>query len=377
MSHANNVFRAVLEIVIGVCLAFGCASSKPPQQMPVAASPSPLATTNTTAVAPAQTVLPANLFLPYDPSSFRLSIGDVVDVSVFGFGDTVAVTPVAPDGKLYYLFMDGIPAVGRTPDEVARDIEHGLSTLFNQPSVSVLPQKFAKNRFLALGKLVYPGTYPLESSLTLRQALARAGGLAQGIYRGSTIQLASLKDSYILRDGERLPINFESLVNRNDASQDVYVRPGDIIFIASGLGQEVYLMGAVSEQKTTAYTDGLTLVQLLSGSSDRGGGYLPGAHLSQVLILRGALNDPHTTEVNLARILEGRDPDVLLLAGDIVYVPEKPFRFARDLARNVVLTFVRTFAAEYGATLVQETFFTSGVTSPSTTSTPSGDGSNE
>ena len=286
MSHANNVFRAVLEIVIGVCLAFGCASSKPPQQMPVAASPSPLATTNTTAVAPAQTVLPANLFLPYDPSSFRLSIGDVVDVSVFGFGDTVAVTPVAPDGKLYYLFMDGIPAVGRTPDEVARDIEHGLSTLFNQPSVSVLPQKFAKNRFLALGKLVYPGTYPLESSLTLRQALARAGGLAQGIYRGSTIQLASLKDSYILRDGERLPINFESLVNRNDASQDVYVRPGDIIFIASGLGQEVYLMGAVSEQKTTAYTDGLTLVQLLSGSSDRGGGYLPGAHLSQVLILR-------------------------------------------------------------------------------------------
>jgi polysaccharide export outer membrane protein len=327
--------------------------------------------TNVAAMAAISNALPASLFLPYDPSSFRLSVGDVVDVSVFGFEDTVAVTPIAPDGKVYYLFMDGIPAAGRTPAEVARDIEHNLVRLFNQPSVSVLPRQFARNRFLALGKLVYPGTYPLESSLTLRQALARAGGLAQGIYRGSTIQLASLKDSYLLRAGERVSVNFELLVNRNDASQDIYVRPGDIIYIASGLGQEVYLMGAVSEQKTAAYTDGMTLVQLVSGSSDRGGGYRPDARLSQVLILRGALNDPNAIEVNLARILQGREPDVALLPGDIVYIPEKPFRFARELARNVVLTFVRTFASEYGAALVEETIFRTGV------STVTGDSNNE
>ncbi len=341
-------------IVVLLGAGVSCRTAAPPAG--VANPPAP-AVTNAAAPARGPEPLPASCFLPYDPTSYRFSVGDVVDVSVFGFNDTVAMTPVAPDGKLYYLFMEGIPAVDRTPAEVERDIERGLARLFNQPSVSILPRQFAKNKFLALGKLVYPGTYPLESSLTLRQALARAGGLAQGIYRGSTIQLASLKDSYLLREGQRLPINFEALVNRNDASQDVYMRPGDILYIASGLGQEVYLMGAVAEQKTAAYTDGLTLVQLLSGSSDRGGGYQPNARLSQVLILRGALNDPQAIEVDMAGILKGRESDVALLPGDIVYIPEKPFRFARELARSVVLTFVKTFASEYGAALVSDTFF--------------------
>ncbi len=301
--------------------------------------------------------LPATYYTPYDPTTFHLAIGDVVEVSVFGFPDTVALTPIAPDGKLYYHFMPGIPAVGRTPKAVEQDIEKALQRYFNQPSVSILPRQFAENRFVALGKVVYPGVYPLDSALTIRQALARAGGLAQGIYRGTTIQLAALKDSYLLRKGERIPVDLDALVSRNDASQDIYMRPGDVLYIASGLGQEVYLMGAVGEEKTAAYTDGLTLVQLISGSSERGGGYKATARLSQVVILRGALNDPQLVEVDLASILKGDAPDVVLMAGDIVYVPEKPYRFVRDLARVVALTFVRAFASEAGAYFVQETIF--------------------
>ena len=350
--------RAVLRILGGLIVACGCGSCRTAAPPPVAPpSPPPAAVNQPAATSPTPEPLPASYFLPYDPSSFRLAIGDVVEVSVFGYQDTVAITPIAPDGKLYYLFMDGLPAAGRAPVEVAHDIETKLGRLFNQPSVSVLPQQFAQNRFLAIGKVVNPAAYPLESALTVRQAIARAGGLAQGVYRGSTIQLASLKDSYLLRAGQRLPIDFDALVNHNDVSQDIYMRPGDILYIASGLGQEVYLLGAVPEQKATAYTDGLTLVHLLAGASEQGGGYLPKARLNQVLILRGALKNPHTTEVNMARILAGRAPDILLLPGDIVYVPEKPFRFAEEVAHAVVSTFVRKFAAEYGTKLVDETFF--------------------
>ena len=331
----------------------------PPVVAPAAPPPTPVAPAASAAGAPAG--LPESYFKPYDPASYRLAIGDVVEITVFGFEDTLAVTPVAPDGKLYSLFMNGIPAAGRTPGEVAKEMETALERMFNQPAVSILPRQFAENRFLAIGKVVYPNTYPLESALTLRQAVARAGGLAQGIYRGTTIELASLRDSYLLRNGVRVPVDFEALVRRNDAAQDIYVRPGDIIHIASGLGREVFLMGAVAEQKAAAYTDGMTLVELVSGQSERGGGYLPAARLGKVLIVRGALNDPVTFDVDLQRILDGRDPDVPLMPGDIVYIPEKPYRFARDLTRAVVLTFVRTFASEAGAGLVDETIF---LTSP-------------
>jgi len=340
-------------IILLTCTA--CQSTLDPKTE-AAVPPSQSTIAPTTSPKPLEKLPPA-YYTPYDPTTFHLAIGDVVEVSVFGFPDTVAVTPIAPDGKLYYHFMKGIPAVGRTPKAVERDIEQAIQKYFNQPSVSILPRQFAENRFVALGKVVYPGVYSLDSALTIRQALARAGGLAQGIYRGTTIQLAALKDSYLLRKGERIPVDLDALINRNDASQDIYMRPGDVLYIASGLGQEVYLMGAVGEEKTAAYTDGLTLVQLISGSSERGGGYKATARLNQIVILRGALNAPQLVEVDLASILKGDAQDVPLMAGDIVYVPEKPYRFVRDLARVVALTFVRAFASEAGAYFVEETVF--------------------
>jgi polysaccharide export outer membrane protein len=337
----------------------GCRTSPPPGGATVPASEAVQPAADDTGQA---TALPESYFRPYDPAAYRLAVGDVVEISVFGYPDTVSVTPVAPDGKLYYLFMNGVTAAGRAPPDVARDMEGALNRMFNNPTVSILPRQFAENRFLAIGKVVYPNVYPLESALTLRQAIARAGGLAQGIYRGTTIELASLRDSYLLRDGERVPVDFEALIHRNDASQDIFVRPGDRIVIASGLGREVFLMGAVGEQKAAGYTDGMTLVELISGQSERGGGYNPTARLGKVLIVRGALENPTTFDVDLSRILKGLDPDVYLMPGDIVYVPEKPYRFARDLTRAVVLTFVRTFASEAGAELVDETIF---LTAPS------------
>lgn len=363
--HTRVLTRA-MGIALGIGLGVACpgcwsshprptvSAAIPNEQLVPQTLPQPLEGQNAS-TAPAR--LPEAYYKPFDPATYRLAVGDVVEISVFGFPETVAVTPVAPDGKLYYLFMDGVQAAGHEPTEVARVIESALEKMFNHPAVSILPRRFSENRFLAIGKVVYPNTYPLESALTLRQAIARAGGLAQGIYRGTTIELASLRDSYLLRNGERVPVDFEALVHRNDVSQDIYVRPGDVIVIASGLGREVFLMGEVGEQKSVGYTDGMTLVELISGASERGGGYLPTARLSQVLIVRGNLANPTTFDVNLSRILKGRDPDVFLMPGDIVYVSERPYRLARDVTRTVVKTFVRAFAAEAGAALVDETIF--------------------
>jgi polysaccharide export outer membrane protein len=322
--------------------------------------------------------LPPECYLPYSPADYRLAVGDVVEVSVFGFPDTIATIPIAPDGRMYYMFGNGVLAAGRKPEDVAQEIQGRLVRLFNNPRVTLLPKSFAFNKYLVLGKVQYPGTFPLDSAITIQQAIANAGGLAQGIYRGTTIELASLQGSYMIRDGKRLPVNFDALMNKQDSKQDIYMRPGDVIYIASGLGssREVYLLGEVAEQKTIGYRDSMTLIELLAGSSDRAGGYTEEANLRRVIILRGALSNPQTFEVNVARVLKGRDPDVYLMPGDLVYVNSKPFRFARDLTRTIVLTFVRAFSAEAGSRFVEENIFNtkeSAVTvSPSAGSTSSG-----
>ncbi|MEI8139620.1 MAG: SLBB domain-containing protein [bacterium] len=348
-----------MKTMIPVMMAAGlmsCAHVAPPQIIKPAqlASEAALATN----AIPAE-MLPADCFLPYSPSDYKLAIGDVVEVAVFGFSDTIASLPIAPDGKLYYMFGDGVPAAGLKPEVVAGIIQGRLTKLFNNPRVTILPKSFASTKYLVLGKVQYPGTFPLDSAITLQQAIANAGGLAQGIYRGTTIELASLRDSYLIRDGKRLHVNFEALMNKQDPAFNIYIRPGDVIYIASGLGssREVYLLGEVAEQKTIGYRDNMTLIELLAGSSDRAGGYTDEANLRRVVILRGALNNPQTFEVNVSRILNGREPDVYLMPGDLIYVNSKPFRFARDLARTIVLTFVRSFSAEAGGRFVEESIF--------------------
>jgi len=252
------------------------------------------------------------------------------------------------------MFIPGVPAAGRSPREVAAEIESRIGHLFNSPRVTVLPKVFSTNTYSIHGKIVKPGIYSLDRRMTLREAVAHAGGLAQGVYRGSTIEVASLTTSYIVRRGSRLPVDFRRLILDGDGSQDVVIEAGDVIYIASGLSghSEVYLLGAVAEQKAVAYADGLTLIGVLSGSSERGGGYLDTAHLDRVLILRGSLVQPQVIEVNLRRILWGRATDVFLAPGDIVYVPERPYRFATELAREALRVFVRTFASEAGADLM-------------------------
>jgi protein involved in polysaccharide export with SLBB domain len=359
-----------------VAAAMSCASCTGPRVVtPLLLPPPPVEEPAIPAITNAG-ALPPDLFVPFNPADFVLSVGDVVEVSVFGLSETAATTPVAPDGKLYYLFTEGVPAAGRKPEAVAHDIEKKLTRLFNNPRVDVLPKRFAAKRFLVLGKVNRPGTFPLDSALTVRQAVAAAGGLAQGTYRGTTIEIASLKESYLLRNGMPIPIDFDKLINHSDSSQDVYIRPGDIVYIASGLTRtrEIYLLGAVAEQKSVAYRDNMTLVELISGASERGGGYLPTANTKRIVVLRGALSKPETMEMNLKAILEGKAADQYLMPGDIVYVPEKPFRFARDLARGIVLTFVRAFAAEAGAAIVEDNFFPG--TTTRTVTTGAGDAAN-
>jgi len=302
--------------------------------------------------------LPDEYFLPYTPGQLTLQRGDVVQISVYGHRDTVASdVPIAPDGKLYYMFLPGIPATDRTPEEVAREIEENIRHLFNNPKVSVLPQTFSANRYSIIGTVMHPGHYPLERPLTLRQAVAAAKGIAQGKYKGTTIEIADFSNSYLLRDHQKLPVDFARLFKENDGSQDVYIRPGDVIYVASGVGQEVFVMGSVTDERSQAYTEGMTLVQLLSGQSDNTGGWTQEADLNKVILLRGHLEDPHLIRVNLKKILQGKETDVPVLPGDIVYVPQKSFLWTRTLAKDITAQFIRTFASELGADFAEKYIF--------------------
>lgn len=302
---------------------------------------------------------PAEYFIPHTIEDRRLQVGDEVEISVFGQRDTIAENvPVAPDGKLYYRFLPGIQAEGRTAEDVAAEMESKLGHLFNNPEVSIIPTKFISNRFAIFGKVENGGVYSLDTPTTVRQAIAKAQGIALGKYHDSWIPIHNYKESWLIRNGEKIPVNFESLMTKDDFSEDIYIRPGDVIYIASALGREVYLMGEVNQQQSQPFTAGLTLTQLISGLDAGAGGYNQDtADIKRVVILRDALNEPKVFKVNLEAIMRGREHNVFLEPGDIVYVPEKSFLFTRNLVKAMVRTFVTTFAGEFASDLNRKYLF--------------------
>jgi polysaccharide export outer membrane protein len=303
-------------------------------------------------------------FIPHSPEERKLQIGDEVEIGVFGQRDTIAENvPVAPDGKLYYMFLPGIMAEGRTAEEVAREMESKLGHLFNNPEVSIIPTKFISNRFSIFGKVETGGIYPLDTPTTVRQSIAKAQGIALGKYHDSWIPIHNYKDSWILRGQEKIPVNFTSLMDKEDFSEDIYVRPGDVVYIASALGREIYLMGEVNQPQSQPFTAGLTLTQLISGLDAGAGGYKEAtADIKRVVILRDAMNNPKVFKVNLDNIMRGKEHNVFLEAGDIVFVPEKSFLFTRNLVKAMVRTFVNTFATEFATDLNRKYLFPTGTT---------------
>ena len=284
-------------------------------------------------------------FTPYKKERSPVEVGDKLEISVFGQANTLSQVTVAPDGKVYYLFGVIVQGAGLHVEEIALKIKGQLHKLFNNPEVSVLPIKVRNSSFSIIGKVRAPGHYDLQSSLTLRQAITQAGGLTDGVFRGTTVKVASLKKSFIIRDGERIPVDFHALIEGGDASQNVFVHPGDYIYIASGLSQEVYILGAVKAAYPAAYNDEMTMISLLS---EHGRGLTDDAYLKQVLIIRGDLAEPEVYQVDLQAILDGDEYDVYLQPGDIIYVPEKPYKFIAELTRLACNVFASSFGRRMG-----------------------------
>src|SRR5260370_39897868 len=69
---------------------------------------------------------------------YRIGPGDTLKVSVFQNDELTATLPVRPDGKISTPLVEDMVAVGKTPSQLARDIEKSLAEYIKAPKVSVV-----------------------------------------------------------------------------------------------------------------------------------------------------------------------------------------------------------------------------------------------
>lgn len=153
-------------------------------------------------------------------TEFRLSKEDVVEVSVWKEPELSRTVPVRPDGKITLPLIGDVQAEGLQPQELEANVQKQLAPLVRDPRVTVIVHDVNGGKIFVAGQVAHPGAFPLRSTMSVLQALAMAGGLAEFADRG---------DISVLRaDGRRIEMDYDDLVV---GRSKVTLGPGDTVVV--------------------------------------------------------------------------------------------------------------------------------------------------
>lgn len=157
--------------------------------------------------------------------------GDTLNIIVWRNPELSMSVPVRPDGKVSTPLVDELVAQGKTPVEIARDVEKALSKLVRDPVVTVIVTTFVgpySEQIRVVGEAAKPQALPYKQKMTVLDVMIAVGGLtdfADG--NGASITRAS-------EGGKRYSVRLKDLIKRGDIAANVEMKPGDILIIPQG-----------------------------------------------------------------------------------------------------------------------------------------------
>ena len=184
--------------------------------------------------------------------TYQIGPGDSVNIFVWGNPELSTSAPVRPDGKISVPLVEELLASGKTPFELARDIEKVLSTYIKSPQVVVMVSGFkgvTNQQIRVIGRIGGGGSGGSGG------AAAGGGGGSGGIgrYQGKSLpyirgmtlldvvieiglnQYADGNRASVIRDvnGQLRPfgVRIDDLIDDTDLSANVLMMPGDILII--------------------------------------------------------------------------------------------------------------------------------------------------
>lgn len=160
---------------------------------------------------------------------YRIAPGDTVQIFVWRNPEVSTEVPVRPDGLLSAPLLEELPAAGKTPAELARDVEKELGTYLRDPLVTVIVNGFVgtyREQIRVLGEASEPQSLLYRDSMTLLDLMIAVGGLTT-FADGNDATLVRIEDGkqsqYRVRIGD--------LIRDGDISANVDMRPGDVVII--------------------------------------------------------------------------------------------------------------------------------------------------
>ena len=162
------------------------------------------------------------------PAPYTLQIGDVLAIRLFLTPELNEDITVRPDGRITTQLAEGIPAAGRTPEQLAKALRLAYAAELKEPRITVAVTTYAPMRIYVAGEVVTPGELLTPGPPpTLLQAVARAGG----------IRITGDPDRvFLIRRTAGgapaiVPTRYEAAADGTDAAADATLQPFDIVIV--------------------------------------------------------------------------------------------------------------------------------------------------
>jgi polysaccharide export outer membrane protein len=251
-------------------------------------------------------------------SGYRVGPKDLIEVQVLEEPKFNGEIRVAEDGTIDLPYVGSLSVQGRTVNEVASDVRRLLERdLLQRATVTAQVKEFRSRPISVIGAVKEPGNLQFSGRWTLVEAITAAGGLSSEY--GKTIYVMRRADSGL---SAQLQIPVDELMLRANPSLNIPIYAGDLINVSPAVDVTVYCLGEVNRPGAVVFKDTerislLTAIANVGGPTDRAG--------KRAFIQRQTAEGQTEIEVDLKRIIDGRSPDVLLQAGDVIVVKESFF----------------------------------------------------
>ena len=162
---------------------------------------------------------------PVTEQSYRIGIGDLLQIEVYGEADLTKEVRVLTDGSISFPLLGSFEAADLTVGELEGNIKQHLGEKYLvNPQVTVFVKEFS--RVYVFGEVKNPGSFPLSGKMTVFEAITLAGGFTD---------VASPSKVKIIRQENgtevSVSVNVEKITKNGDTSEDKDLKANDRVVV--------------------------------------------------------------------------------------------------------------------------------------------------
>ncbi|WP_346656325.1 SLBB domain-containing protein [Pseudoalteromonas sp. L21] len=170
------------------------------------------------------------------PDTYIVGSGDTLTVNLFGKEASTEEATIDREGRLTVGSLKPVTVAGMQYADVVQLIKAKVQQEMIGAEAFVSMGKTRSIRIMVLGESYKPGAYTVPSLASITHALFVSGGISE---------IGSLRNIQLKRAGKTVTtLDLYNLLIKGDSSNDVILKPGDVVFIPP-VGMQVTVDGEV------------------------------------------------------------------------------------------------------------------------------------